>query len=108
MLFRERLRLGMVLTMPSTTKNETQTANSADGERRPRATGLPTRFWAEFWTGFWTERVTFRRPQIMKEGRANTASNGLLDREKACGTWPGTRAGSLPAAPNARRPATSP
>jgi hypothetical protein len=28
MLFRERLRLGMVLTVPSTTKNETQTPNA--------------------------------------------------------------------------------
>ena len=30
----------------------------------------------------------------MREGRANTASNGLQRREKPCGTWPGTWPGT--------------
>jgi len=67
------------------------TANVGPDDRR--ATG--------FRTGFRTARVTFRCPQIMREGRENTASNGPRGREKACGMWPGIWAGSLPASPAA-------
>ncbi len=90
------LRLGMVLTMPPTTKTETQTANKADGERRP-GRSVRDRFAARLWTGFWTERVTFRRPQIIREGRENTASAGPAPLQKGRSQTCGTRPGSWPA-----------
>ena len=65
-----------------------------------RRTSVPgDRFATLLRTRFRTERVTFRRPQIMRESRVNTASDGSSGREKACGTRDRTRAGSWPASP---------
>ncbi len=74
---------------------EERDPNSIQCRRRTSVPG--DRFATRLWTGFQTERVTFRRLQIMREGRENTASNGPSGHEKACGTWARTRAGSLPA-----------
>ena len=87
------LRLGMVLTMPSTTteRPKQQTMPTANVGRddicdAPRGRSR-------------TERVTFRRLQIMREGRENTASYGPIPLEKGRSHSHGTPAGSWPASP---------